>query len=334
VLKIGDIPKTKRKAADPLSAFTQAPELPTAIRNSKDSVAASGGSVKQVVCLAHWRFFMVATIFQHGHKSARVPTLPHQQKAQSCRQQVKEMLPNRTVGYSPDLARIVGGATIGLFFSQLLYLSDKGHNPDGWVYKSEAEMGQETGLTKREQQTARRKLLSLGVIAIMRGGFRNTYHFKVIWERLYQVIAGFQRPQNVSAEKIERIQNVPTEPVQNVPAQPPKRLQNVPTQWKQNAATQYIDNIREKKEAEKTDRGHQETWNKTVEQVKKDLPVGESADRLAGTTLVEVTDTKALIFVPNRFAMPWVERRLYGQIAKAIKGVVGKDLDLQFVSCP
>jgi hypothetical protein len=109
---------------------------------------------------------MVATVFQNGHKSARVPTLPHQQQAHSHRQKVKDLLPNRVVGYSPDLARIVGGATTGLFLSQLLFLSDKGHNPDGWVYKSEAEMGQETGLTKREQQTARRKLLSLGVIAI------------------------------------------------------------------------------------------------------------------------------------------------------------------------
>jgi hypothetical protein len=123
---------------------------------------------------------MVATVFQNGHKFPRVPTLPHQQHAQTCRQQVKEMLPNRTVGYSPDLARMVGGATIGLFLSQLLFLSDKGANPEGWVYKSEQEMGKETGLTKREQQTTRRKLLSLGVIVIMRGGWKNTYHFKVI----------------------------------------------------------------------------------------------------------------------------------------------------------
>jgi hypothetical protein len=56
--KIGDIPKTKRKAADPLSAFhlrhqnCQPPSL-----WSKDSVAASGGLVKQVVCLAHRRVF-------------------------------------------------------------------------------------------------------------------------------------------------------------------------------------------------------------------------------------------------------------------------------------
>src|ERR687893_857111 len=163
---------------------------------------------------------MVATIFQNGHKPTRIPTLPHQQVAQTHRQKVKDMLPNRVVGYSPDLARIVGGATIGLFLSQLLFLSDKGNNPEGWVYKSEAEMGQETGLTKREQQTARRKLLALGVIAIMRGGWKFTYHFKVIWEKLYQVIAGIKRPQNVSTEKDERAQTVSTEPVQNVSTQP------------------------------------------------------------------------------------------------------------------
>jgi hypothetical protein len=51
---------------------------------------------------------MVATTFQK-----RVPSLPHQQQAQSHRQKVKDMLPHRVVGYSPDLARIVGGATIG-----------------------------------------------------------------------------------------------------------------------------------------------------------------------------------------------------------------------------
>jgi hypothetical protein len=275
---------------------------------------------------------MVATVFANGHKSARVPTLPHQQQAHSHRQKVKDMLPNRVVGYSPDLARIVGGATTGLFLSQLLFLSDKGHNPEGWVYKSEAEMGQETGLTKREQQTARRKLLSLGVIAIMRGGWKNTYHFKVIWEKLYQVIAGFQQTQNVFTEKEERTQNVPTEPVQTVPTQPPEWQQNVSTKWKQNAATQYRDNNTEKKETETTDRENQDTWDKALEKLQSDLPLGETAARLAGTTLLEVTDTAARIGVNNPFAIAWLERRLYSQIAKALKAVVGKDVDLQFIS--
>ena len=165
---------------------------------------------------------MVATVFQNGHKGTKA-SLPHQQQAQSHRQKIKDMLPNRVVGYSPDLARAVGGATTGLFLNQLLFLSDKGHNAEGWVYKSEQEMGRETGLTKREQQTARRKLLALGVIAIMRGGWKNTYHFKVIWEKLYQLIAGIQQAlpagrqaQTVATEKAERTQTVSIEPEQNV----------------------------------------------------------------------------------------------------------------------
>jgi hypothetical protein len=278
---------------------------------------------------------MVATTFQNGHKPHRVTTLPHQQQAKDHRQKVKDLLPNRVVGYSPDLARAVGGATIGLFLSQLLFLSDKGNNPDGWVYKSEQEMGRETGLTKREQQTARRKLLALGVIQIDRRGFKFTYHFKVIWERLYQVIEQFQQRQTVVTEKTEPLQNVPTEQEQNAVTEPAEWQQNVSTKWKQNVAAHNRDNNTENKETEKTIRENQTTWDLTLEKLKGDLPAsdaGEAGTRLTGTTLLQVTDTTARILVPNRFAVAWFERRLYGQICKAMKGVVGKDLDLQFVT--
>jgi hypothetical protein len=276
---------------------------------------------------------MVATVFQHSYKHAK-PALPHQQVAQTHRQQIKDMLPNRVVGYSPDLARMVGGATTGLFLSQLLFLSDKGHNPEGWVYKSEAEMGKETGLTKREQQTARRKLLALGVIAIMRGGWKNTYHFKIIWEKLYQVIAEIKRSQNVPTEKFETPQNAVSQKAQNVSTAPPQWQQNVPKEQCQNVATPdtHRENNTENKEIERTNRENQMTWKKAVEQIKNDLPPGETAARLADTALIEVTETAALIGVPNRFAVPWFERRLYGQIAKAMKAVIGKDVDLQFIS--
>jgi hypothetical protein len=276
---------------------------------------------------------MVATIFQNGHKPHRTPTLPHQQKAQNHRQQVKDLLPNRIVGYSPDLARAVGGATIGLFLSQLLFLSDKGANPEGWVYKSEAEMGRETGLTKREQQTARRKLLALGVIQIVRRGFKFTYHFRIVWERLYQVIEKFQRGQTVATAPDQPIQNVSTEPVQNVATQPPECLQNVSTERAQNVATHNRDNNTENKETEKTDQKENQTiWNKTIDQLKETQTLEDIEARLNGTTLIEVTETAARIGVNNPFAVAWLERRMYGQISKAIKEIVGKDLDLQFIT--
>jgi hypothetical protein len=274
---------------------------------------------------------MTATIFQQSHKSAKVPTLPHQQRAKDHRQRVKDMLPNRVVGYSPDLARAVGGATIGLFLSQLLFLSDKGHNPDGWVYKSEAEMGRETGLTKREQQTARRKLLSLGVIRIERRGFKFTYHFKVIWERLYKVIEQFQQGQTVATTPSERTQTVPTQQEQNVSTEPPQWQQNVSTKRKQNVPTHNRDYNAENKESEITDRENETTWQKALEQLQGTLPLGETGTQLNGTSLLQLTDTAARILVPNCNALAWLERRMYSQISRALKGVLGKDLDLQFV---
>jgi hypothetical protein len=171
------------------------------------------------------------------------------------------------------------------------------------------------------------------VIAIMRGGWKNTYHFKVLWEKLYQMIAGIQRPQTVSTEHDEREQTVPTEPVQNVSTQPAQWQQNVSTKWKQNVATHTRENNTENKETEKTDqKENQETWQLTIEKVQADLLPGESATQLIGTTLIQVTDSAARIFVPSRTALPWLERRLYSQICRAMKGVVGRDLDLQFVT--
>jgi hypothetical protein len=277
---------------------------------------------------------MVATTFQNGHKSQRV-TLPHQQQAQNHRQKVKDLLPNQTVAYSPYLARAVGGATIGLFLSQLLFLSDKGANTEGWVYKSEQEMGRETGLTKREQQTARRKLLALGVIQIVRRGFKFTYHFRIVWERLYQVIEQFQRGQTVPTQPNEPIQNVSTEPVQNVPTHPPECLQNVSTERAQNVATPDThrdNNTENKKETEKTSRENQIIWEKTIDQLKEAQPLEDVEARLAGTTLLQVTDTAARIGVPNPFAIPWLERRMYKEISNAMKAVIGKDVDLLFLA--
>jgi hypothetical protein len=183
-------------------------------------------------------------------------------------------------------------------------------------------MGRETGLTKREQQTARRKLLALGVIQVVRRGFKFTYHFRIVWQRLYKVIEQFQRGQNV-----------PTEPVQNVATQPPECLQNAPTERLQNVATHNRDNNRENKEIEKTDRENQTIWTKTIEQLREAQTLEDVEARLKGTTLLQVTDTAARIGVNNPFAIAWLERRMYGQISKAMKGVLGKDLDLQFIAC-
>jgi hypothetical protein len=116
--------------------------------------------------------------------------------------------------------------------------------------------------------------------------------------------------------------NTPAQAVpekQHVPKEEPKLTQNVPT---------------EQRKPQKTSRENKTIWQKTLENLQEVLPPEESVTRLTGTTLLEVTDTAAWIGVPNATTIAWLERRLYGQIAKAIKGVLGRELDLQFVTAP
>jgi hypothetical protein len=132
----------------------------------------------------------------------------------------------------------------------------------------------------------------------------------------------------------EQAQTVATDSEQTVPTETAQCQQNASTELEQSGPTDPRENIPEKKETEKTDRENQTIWNKALENLRADLPEEEVAARLTGTTLIKVTDTAATIFVPKRFAIPWLERRLYSQIAKALKGVLGKDLDLQFMPFP
>lgn len=47
------------------------------------------------------------------------------------------------------------GPGAAVFLRQLLFWEGKGEDPDGWIYKSRSEMGEETGLSQRQQDKAR-----------------------------------------------------------------------------------------------------------------------------------------------------------------------------------
>jgi hypothetical protein len=106
----------------------------------------------------------------------------------------------------------------------------------------------------------------------------------------------------------------------------------VSTKWKQNVATQDRDHITENKETEETTRENQTIWERVLEKLQAALPLEEAEARLDGTTLVQVTDTAARIAVPSETASLWLERRMYSRICNAMKGVLGKDVDLQFIA--
>ena len=61
------------------------------------------------------------------------------------------------------------GTSAGLLLSQLVYWSDKGHDPDGWIYKTKDKIIEEFGLDSRyEVDKARHRLEDRGVLEMER----------------------------------------------------------------------------------------------------------------------------------------------------------------------
>jgi hypothetical protein len=82
---------------------------------------------------------------------------------------------------------------------------------------------------------------------------------------------------------------------------------------------------------QRDDEANQQIWGKVVDNMKQNLPIGESETRLSGTRLLEVTDTAAYIGIKDQANCLYLERHFYRDILGAVKGVTGKHLDLQFV---
>ena len=81
------------------------------------------------------------------------------------------------VAYFPKLGIYLDSVTAGVFLCQMIYWHDKTENELG-VYKTSDEIKEETGLSYREQVTARKKLVSLGLIEETNKRLEHKIYFK------------------------------------------------------------------------------------------------------------------------------------------------------------
>lgn len=94
-----------------------------------------------------------------------------------------------TVSYNVYLAKVGGGATAGLFLANICYWCERSTDPEGWVWKTREQLGQETALTRREQETARRDLVATGVLQEQLRGLPARLYYRVDWRVLAEKIA-------------------------------------------------------------------------------------------------------------------------------------------------
>ena len=95
------------------------------------------------------------------------------------------------VAYYPKIARAIKSVKACIFLCQLLYWQGKGKKGD-WIYKSRKDMLEETGLSRIEQENARKALKKLGIIKEKLEGVPPTVHYKINFSKLNETINKYE----------------------------------------------------------------------------------------------------------------------------------------------
>lgn len=101
----------------------------------------------------------------------------------------------RAIVYRPNLARLFGGVVAEIFFEQIFYWQDKA-DPVLGVYKTQEELEIETGLSRKEQETARKLLREKGVLIETHKRLEHRMYYKIDCEKLDELLAALANDTN------------------------------------------------------------------------------------------------------------------------------------------
>jgi len=137
----------------------------------------------------------------------------------------------RPIAYHPALARMVGGVNAAIFLSQLIYWDERMEDAELGVYKTAEQWEAETGLSVREQTTARRQLRDRGLITETHKRIEHKLYFKLDRDAFDRLIAGaadteYPEQQNVDSLNAEtqfgNSESANTETPKSAIPEPPK----------------------------------------------------------------------------------------------------------------
>lgn len=86
---------------------------------------------------------------------------------------------DRPIAFQRSFVHLGAGITGALMLSQAVYWANRGSDDEGWFFKTQVEWEDETGLTRTEQETARKKLVALGLMQEARRGIPAKLYFRV-----------------------------------------------------------------------------------------------------------------------------------------------------------
>ena len=95
----------------------------------------------------------------------------------------------RVVAYHPRIAKHVGGVNAAILLCQLIYWDDRAADQELGIYKTSEEWEEETGLSYREQATARTKLRDLGLLTETSKRLQHRIYYKINHDAFNELIA-------------------------------------------------------------------------------------------------------------------------------------------------
>lgn len=101
---------------------------------------------------------------------------------------IKELL-KRPIAYNPIIAKTFGSVKLGILWSQMYYWSERTNDKDGWIYKTQSEVFEETGLSRKEQETARKIGNKIGVLESKVMGVPPKVNFRVDIDKTIELIS-------------------------------------------------------------------------------------------------------------------------------------------------
>lgn len=97
----------------------------------------------------------------------------------------------RVVAYTPIVAKATGSVKLTILWNQIYYWSDKTEDPDGWIFKTHVDIFQETGLSRKETDTARALGKKIGVLESVVMGTPPKVHYRVDMDAMIEVIGKY-----------------------------------------------------------------------------------------------------------------------------------------------
>ena len=98
------------------------------------------------------------------------------------------LLTDTPITYYPTIAKQFKSVTAAVLLSNLLRWHGKGSDPDGWIHKTIEVMTEETGLSRREQETAINTLMAAGVLSYKVAGHPAKRYFLVLLDPLMDLL--------------------------------------------------------------------------------------------------------------------------------------------------